>query len=1014
MFSLDAPLQPAIDGFVDPENGEQQHTTHLNNVVMSVHRKTPIEQVIQGLGAHLTHVQDKRRARATLLLAEVLTRLPDLRLSSDTAHLLLTFFLERLKDGPSMAACLKALVALISLHAALLPANDAWTVVETLLNLPTPIASLSQSMRKQSFELLQLIVRRGALGDHEGRVLMDGFLRAMSGEKDPRNLLFCLRFAAELLTTYANVVDADVAKGFFDATSCYFPITFRPPPNDPYGITSEDLVLALRSVFVGHDSLAKHVLPMVLDKLSRTTVVEMTKDILETLAFCCAKYPLNRLLLHFTPVAAAVYHHVLHGDNTAVIAVAIDALKTITRAVSPPSKLPGMQALAWNKCIVYLVNQAVEDLAHQAPDSMVSTGAGHVLCAIASVGVAGFSHVLSSALALLLEQCAAQAGSPAEAATARLVQLLGCIDAEVDHSAPPLVPYVSAIQTTLVHGLETATSSRQQKLCLQGLRCLVLRPPSPLLDDASLEVLLQGWTSTVLSNPFPDVRDEATSTLQAIALKSPGLAQIVLTRCVPSFLQVLEQPAANAASGRSIEVMVHDTLAVLTQLSLAPAIFEALLLPLCQISWTHPFATATMAAAADIVRVNKGSVACMDYVILGTRDTSSSVLSRLVDALVVHVRTQSIDVRPIVRATASMSAHVMQCGSLPAQTTLLTSTLQLALTSDISPLRGHAQLLPLLNAVLYSCGAALTALEPDVLPRLLPQLFTLAAQSRGDDESIPKALAALFNVLPEDTPLFAAYLKWITSPDARLEGMASPAAVILDATCSQDTRLAALQTYVYLCKAMVLRGHATYAPAMLSLLCSLLTSPFDLRPAVATSFAALVAESDDVLAPACHASISCVHRQRTFAHVFPLLFQSNLDYEGRVALLLIVAHTPQAILVPSLAQIAPLVILALTETGLLGHSALATFKMCLQQDPNLVQGFFKDVFNGLLWQTQFGQSARDRMDALECIGVLASTKYDLIHPYKEMVIKRLLAPIDDRKRVVRQLAVKVRNQWSIL
>ncbi|EQC38839.1 hypothetical protein SDRG_03797 [Saprolegnia diclina VS20] len=1013
MFSLDAPLQPAIDGFVDPENGDQQHTTHLNNVVMSVHRKTPIEQVIQGLGAHLTHAQDKRRSRAMLLLAEVLTRLPDLRLSSDTAHLLLTFFLERLKDGPSMGPCLKALVALISLHAALLPANDAWTVVETLLNLPTPIASLSQSMRKQSFELLQLIVRRGALADHEGRVLMDGFLRAMSGEKDPRNLLFCLRFAAELLTTYASIVDADVAKGFFDATSCYFPITFRPPPNDPYGITSEDLVLALRSVFVGHDSLAKHVLPMVLDKLSRTTVVEMTKDILETLAFCCAKYPLNRLLLHFTPVAAAVYHHVLHGDNTAVIAVAIEALKTITRAVSPPSKLPGMQALAWNKCIVYLVNQAVEDLSHQAPDSMVSTGAGNVLCAIASVGVAGFSHVLASALALLLEQCAAQAGSPAEAATARLVNLLGCIDAEVDHSAPPLVPYVHAIQTTLVHGLERAISSRQQKLCLQGLCCLVLRPPSPLLDDASLELLLQGWTNTVLTNAFPDVRDEATSTLQAIALKSPGLAHLVLTRCVPSFLHVLEEPAANAASGRSIDVMVHDTLAVLTQLSLAPPIFEALLLPLCQIGWTHPFAIATMAAAADIVRINKGSVACMDYVILGTSDTSSSVLARLVDALVVHVRTQSIDVRPIVLATASMSAHVMQCGSLVAQTTLLTSTVQLALTSDMSPLRGHAQLLPLLHAVLYSCGAALTALDPDVLPRLLPQLFTLAAQSHGDD-SMAKALAALFNVLPEETPLFALYLNWVTSPEARLEGMASPAAVVVDASSSQHARLAALQTYVYLGKAMVLRGHATYAPAMLSFLCSLLTSPFDLRPAVATSFAALVADSDDVLAPACHASISCVHRQRTFAHVFPLLFQSSLDYEGRVALLLVVAHTPQAILVPSLAHIAPLVILALTETGLLGHSALATFKMCLQQDPNLVQGFFKDVFNGLLWQTQFGQSARDRMDALDCIGVLAATKYELIHPYKEMVIKRLLAPIDDRKRVVRQLAVKVRNKWSIL
>lgn len=32
----------------------------------------------------------------------------------------------------------------------------------------------------------------------------------------------------------------------FDITFCYFPITFTPPPDDPYGITSDDLVVALR------------------------------------------------------------------------------------------------------------------------------------------------------------------------------------------------------------------------------------------------------------------------------------------------------------------------------------------------------------------------------------------------------------------------------------------------------------------------------------------------------------------------------------------------------------------------------------------------------------------------------------------------------------------------------------------------------------------------------------------------------------------------------------------------
>jgi DNA repair/transcription protein MET18/MMS19 len=32
----------------------------------------------------------------------------------------------------------------------------------------------------------------------------------------------------------------------FDIIFCYFPITFTPPPNDPYGISSEQLQMSLR------------------------------------------------------------------------------------------------------------------------------------------------------------------------------------------------------------------------------------------------------------------------------------------------------------------------------------------------------------------------------------------------------------------------------------------------------------------------------------------------------------------------------------------------------------------------------------------------------------------------------------------------------------------------------------------------------------------------------------------------------------------------------------------------
>lgn len=52
----------------------------------------------------------------------------------------------------------------------------------------------------------------------------------------------------------------------FDITFCYFPITFRPPPNDPYGITSDDLKTALRACLSASPYFAKQALPLFLEK----------------------------------------------------------------------------------------------------------------------------------------------------------------------------------------------------------------------------------------------------------------------------------------------------------------------------------------------------------------------------------------------------------------------------------------------------------------------------------------------------------------------------------------------------------------------------------------------------------------------------------------------------------------------------------------------------------------------------------------------------------------------------
>jgi DNA repair/transcription protein MET18/MMS19 len=76
-----------------------------------------------------------------------------------------------------------------------------------------------------------------------GLKFLDGYVSLVEGEKDPRNLLVV--FAMDKVILIEFDISARV-QTFYDIIFCYFPISFRPPPNNPGGITADDLRASLR------------------------------------------------------------------------------------------------------------------------------------------------------------------------------------------------------------------------------------------------------------------------------------------------------------------------------------------------------------------------------------------------------------------------------------------------------------------------------------------------------------------------------------------------------------------------------------------------------------------------------------------------------------------------------------------------------------------------------------------------------------------------------------------------
>ncbi|TDH65382.1 hypothetical protein CCR75_002035 [Bremia lactucae] len=1133
MFRLDAPLAPAIEAFVHPGNDDSVQKTGLNAVVMQIHRQVTIEALIEALGTHLTSSDNKVRSRATLLLAEVLTRLPEMHLSLSSVELLLDFFADRLADFSSGSACLRALLALETHHAAQIQSPLKTVVIILKIGSTLHIPQLGQAMRKMCFDLMHLALGQPPVIDllldlapasqdvqdvivddaehstNLGHDFAHTFLSAMEGEKDPRNLLLCMQVAHTLLNKLEPVFARDnvLLQQYFDIVSCYFPIIFSPPPNDPYGITSEGLILSLRHAFAASDLLASLVLPYLLTKLE-STVVEAKLDAIQTLVFCGARYSINALLIHVNAVATALYGEVLDGEKKEVIAEARQAISQFSGIVARAKvQNTPSAAYAWTKFVVEMTARAVGELRDHAADSMVSVSAGYVLAALGHESSVSFAHVLQIAIPVLVEQLDNESvksepvPSKCEAALSRILLLVDTIDREVDQSghAQPMRPHVPVVIDTLVQFLSSHSNNQTMTarcVAVQALCHLLTFPPSPIVSPAQVKALINLYTRMLLLDPAAEVRSACLHSLKEIStVSTPHVAsmtatggdpvtsgyaafvvEITLARLMAAVNERSDHEeddddkstskiALLSASNRNFDSFFEETLLAITELCRKPSIFQAtisLLIDQCvekksenqidigfcdsggDLGRQH-HVDSIIDAVAKIVEINAGDRTSMEFCV--NASSSASIIFRLLTAIetAAYLATDCADNKqPGVMDDAKLSAGIRIFRAVvlnvsPATQQRLIDVIVPAFLRTNLVNTASLQLVPLFAAVISSAARETMLPESSLVIQKLLEIAQWGATA--DTQTSPrqfqtvyfqaahsaaKALASIVNKM-SDGDDFDALMELLLSQKL--------AVVISNPIESLNVRVAALQVYAWIAKALVIRSHKVYAPLCLRFLCSFLTpkredvtgdecskQAAELRMEVAKTFNLIVSEYPDVLNRKCGAIITLLYQQRMFHLVFPIFLdyiQDQTSEETRGAAMIafaqVVAHAPRAVFLPHLTQIFPVMVRAInTDDRELGSAAIQTFRPLLLESVESAKPFLKDVFPGLLKQAQSGFGAKDRHAALVCIEKLASIPYELVHPYKDIVLQKLLVVLDDRKRYVRHMAVRVRNEWSIL
>jgi DNA repair/transcription protein MET18/MMS19 len=183
----------------------------------------------------LASTDDSVRNRGTMLLGEVLTRQPTLVVGLPPGALstLLTFFANRCADEP----CVREVLRGARLVAEEARPDSGPAVHEALVALVKGIfehvhvQALALADRHNAYQIVHSAVVRldlgpALLGDN---VLM-GYVGIMDGERDPRNLRLCFSIITVLARRHLS--SSAEAEALFAVFSCYFPITFTPPPND--------------------------------------------------------------------------------------------------------------------------------------------------------------------------------------------------------------------------------------------------------------------------------------------------------------------------------------------------------------------------------------------------------------------------------------------------------------------------------------------------------------------------------------------------------------------------------------------------------------------------------------------------------------------------------------------------------------------------------------------------------------------------------------------------------------
>lgn len=335
-MDCDYTLKELVDLSINSETSTEKQKEYINLINQELINKndTNILKVVELLETYLINKDPFIRSKGIFLLSSIIELILENQSKQDKQNkkevltnkevtILIQFYLERLDDQPSVGEIIRGILILLQFdnekdkeYKSLILEKDLIEIPKQIIN-SLALQTYQQVVRYNVYLIFLLYlekylkITKDNYNSKEENLFISGFINCFEGEKDPRNLMISFKIIKLIIQklNYKSYIE-----DLFTVIFCYFPITFKPPPNDIYGITSDHLKIALTECISCTPYFAKFSLPLLIEKLS-SNKIETKYDSIITLNSCTLIYDSDDFKPYLNKLWPLLYQEIINNSN---------------------------------------------------------------------------------------------------------------------------------------------------------------------------------------------------------------------------------------------------------------------------------------------------------------------------------------------------------------------------------------------------------------------------------------------------------------------------------------------------------------------------------------------------------------------------------------------------------------------------------------------------------------------------------------------------------------------------